>query len=331
MATTYPSYFYAGARLKALEQGLLTNAQVESLISAPTITLAHQALQDTFVGPYLPNESSQTLKLSDITKALDQVIIDTKTLLQTIAPDPNLLDLFWTKYDFHNLRVIIRGQRLNLTAEETNNLSSPIGTFSFTSLQKAYKEKKLALLDHYLYQASLVSDNFKDASKVGIAVNTFYFEKIKHIASTSAYPFVREFVSLLIDIFNLQTRLRLISLRPKNSLDLFVIGGQFKKEDLETEEDILTNFTKLGDATIWKDAIELYQKTGHHTLIKKTADDYVSQYLKEKSRLAFTPATFLSYFAAKKNNVQTLNIIIAGKHAGLPEKDIRLTLRQLYK
>lgn len=331
MSTTYSPYFYAGARLKALEQDLLTEAQVESLISAPTIDLAHQALQDTFIGSHLPNDSKQPLQLLDITKALDQTIIDTKTLLQTIAPEPNLLDLFWTKYDFHNLRLIIRGQRSNLSDSEIDNLSSPIGTFTFASLQKAYQEKKLALLDYYLYQAALASANFQDTSKVGIAVNMFYFEKIKHIANLNTYPFISEFVSLLIDLFNLQTSLRLVSLRPQNSLGIFVSGGQFRKEDLETVDNILANFSKLGNANVWKEAIELYQKQGHHTLIKKTADDYISQYLKEKSRLAFTPAALFSYFSAKKNNVQTLSIIIAGKHAGLPEKDIRLTLRQLYK
>lgn len=331
MTTTYSPYFYAGARLKALEQDLLTEAQVESLISAPTIDLALQVLQDTFIGPYLASESARRPGLDAVNKALNQAIVDTKILLQTIAPEPKLLDLFWTKYDFHNLRIIIRGQKAGLSEEKIDELASPIGTFSFTHLKKAYGERKLALLDKHLNQAALASDNFKDASKVGVAVNTFYFEKIKQIAADSSYLFIKELVGLLIDIFNLQTSLRLLTLRPKDSLGIFITGGQFKKEDLSTPENILANFSKLGGETIWKEALDLYQKSGHHTLLKKTADDYISRYLREKARLTFTPASLFSYFSAKKNNVQTISIIIAGKYAGLPESDIRLTLRQLYK
>lgn len=326
---TYNHYIYAGAKLKAKEGELLTEAQVTKLESAPSFSLAWQALQDTFVGPYLDQANITEPSLNDLKKSLDNVMIDTKKDLMTSTPDKQVLDILWTKYDFHNLRVIIRGRTLKMSDEKMEDLALDLGIYDFKKLRKAYDDKRLALLDKYLEKSALATENFTNPSEIGVAVNIHYFEKIKDLAKQSPYPFTREYVALLIDLFNAQTALRIKTIRPEGATNVFITGGNLKPEELENKESILKGLTKLSGEALWQEAIDYYKETGHHTLIRKTAEECVNQFLKKESWLTFTPASLFLYFNAKKRDVQAVQIIIAGKEAGLSEDDIRLNLREL--
>lgn len=327
---TYSRYIYAGARLKARENENLNETQADKLISAPDINLAWQALDDTFIGPYLDQESSSKPDGHILKKSLDQSIIDTKKTLITISPDPDLLEILWVKYDFHNLRVILRGHAVGMSLEKMEGLSSSLGTYEFKKLKKIYDDRRLALLDPYLQKAVLATENFTDASTIGLAVNKFYFDKIKFMASQSKYEFIKTFVALLIDTFNLQTALREKTIRKNGqSESSFIIGGRFSPKDLETEDLILNQFPKLGGETLWQEALNHYQETGHHTLIRKTAENYINSFLEAESKLGFTPAKLFYYFNARKRDIQAIQIIINGKMAGLKEGEIRESLRQL--
>src|SRR5690606_7574208 len=115
----------------------------------------------------------------------------------------------------------------NLTDEKVESLSSSLGTHEFKKLKKIYDERRLALLDPYLQKAVAATENFTDSTEIGIAVNIFYFEKIKDLASKSNHLFVKKFVQILIDSFNLQTSLRQIKIRKNNDKKIFITGGQF--------------------------------------------------------------------------------------------------------
>src|SRR5690606_28623309 len=110
---------------------------------------------------------------------------------------------------------------------------------------------------------------------------------------------------------------------------IFITGGQFAPEDLETEEAILNNFSKLGGEAFWQEAIADYRQTGNHTLLRKTTEDYLNMFLREEARLSFTPAKLFSHFNTRKRDVQAIQMIINGKQAGLAEEEIRNNLRQL--
>jgi len=326
---THSPYLYAGALLKTKEIESLKGAEAEKLISAPNLELAWQSLQDTFIGPYLNKADADHPQITSLKKSLDLVMVDTKKLLDNISPDKQLLDILWVKYDFHNLRVIIRGESLNLSDEKMEVLSSALGTHEFKKIKKIYDDRRLALLDPYLQKAVTATENFTDSTEIGVAVNTFYFEKIKDLASKSNYPFLKKFVEILIDSFNLQTSLRQIKIRQNNDKKIYITGGQFAPENLETEEAILNSFSKLGGETLWQEAIADYRQTGNHTLLRKTAEDYLNLFLKEEARLSFTPAKLFSHFNTRKRDVQAIQMIISGKQAGLTEEEIRNNLRQL--
>ncbi len=318
-------YIYSSARSKALEAELLTETQMELLLSSKDVSETFKVLQDTFVAPYLFEHEK-----SDINSALDASILDAKKTLSLIAPYPELLDILWIKYDFYNLKAIIKGKRAGFDDEKIKQKCVSVGKYSPLRLISAYNEKKLNLLNRYFYDAVESALSKKEVFEIDITMNIFYFKAIKEIALKFNDKFVNEYVSLLIDLFNLESALRISQLKDQNIKGVYIQGGRFKKKDLENERDILESYKRLGKESMWEPAIEMYKKTKDFTLLEKVGEEYLVSFLKEKSVDMMSPAPLFAYFAAKKNNAQTIHAIMVAKKSGMSERDLRIVLRKLY-
>lgn len=316
------NYIYAGARIKTLENNLLSEIQLERLISSPSLTETNKALQDTFLAPYLENNN-----LSD---ALEKNIAETRELLESISPDRDVLDILWLKYDWHNLKTIIKGKKINWTDEEILNQCFFSGEYQPEKILKLYSENKLGLINEFFKQAIKESENIDDSLQISHILNKYYFLNIEDVAQKSKNDFAIDFVTLLADIYNLKTALRCLKIRPEEMKVAFVPVGNFKLSDLEEENLILENFRKIGKEKIWQPALEEYKKDGSFLFLKKASEEHIMLYLKDKSFNAFSPASLFAFFSAKKNNIQIIQMVIEGKNAGLSEEEIRTSLRRLY-
>ena len=330
--TDQTKYLYAGARIKTLENEFLTTSQVDRLITASDWPQSYEALQATFIGPYISESDLDPLKpdLEPLNKALEKVITDTKKTLIDIAPDPNLLDMLWLKYDWHNLKVIILGQKLETNPNDLN-LYFNIGKFTPEKLQKAYHNDQLTWLNEHLAQAARETQNITDSEKIGAIFNYHYLRQLQEFGRETGSPFIKRLTTLMIDLFNLKTGLRQLTLRPADSERVFVEGGSFTLSDLNNVENTLKAFERLGPLVDWPSATTDYQNTGSYTEIKKAAEEHLMKFLKQESMNIFSPATLFSYFNGRKNNVQMINIIMTGKQVNSNENDIRSTLRELYQ
>ncbi len=318
-------YIYSGSRAKALETRLLSDVQVERLLSSKELPETFKALQDTFLAPYMAEHEK-----TDVNKALDQSMLETKNILASISPEPELLNILWIKYDFYNLKAIMKGKKAGFNNEEIVEKCSHASVYTPEKLIQAYDEKKLHLLNKHFNDATEEAESAKEVFEIDIAMNIHYFKAIKDIASTHKNNFVNEYVSLLVDFFNLESSLRLLSLNKMGVKNIFITGGTVYKKDLEGQKNILEQYKKLGGEKVWDEAIKEFEKTGDFSLLERTADEYTLSYLKEKSADIMSPAPLFAYFSAKKNNAQTIRAVMVAKQAGLPERDLRIILRRLY-
>ncbi len=318
-------YIYAGTRAKTLENNLLTETQLERLLTAKSVPEAFKTLQDTFLAPYLAKHEK-----TDLSLAIEQSLAEAKKILTFISPDPNLLDILWLKYDYHNLKTIIKGKIAGLSDEEIKANCFNTGKFETDKLLKAYDEKKLRFIDNDLEDARAEAEEYKEIADIDIILNNKYLEHARKISKSAKNGFVKQYVSIIIDLYNLKSALRTIHFVDKPKAEPFISRCQFDKKDLEDEKNVLDNFKRFGGEKMWSTAIEDFKKTGDFSLIEKASDEYVFSFMKIKSYDMFSPASLFSYFSAMKNNVQIIRIVITGKKAGLPESEIRFTLRKLY-
>jgi len=318
-------YIYASSRAKALEAKLLSETQVELLLSSKEKSETFKVLQDTFLAPYLAEHER-----SNINTALDASILEAKKTLAEITPEPELLNILWIKYDFYNLKAIVKGKKAGFTDEEIKKYCSHIGKYSTDILLKACEDKKLHFLNRYFESAVEEAGVAKEVFEIDLAMNTNYFKAIKEIAQKFNNKFINEYVSLLVDFFNIESTLRIFSLQNTAIKDIFVQGGQVTKKEMENKNQILELYKKFGGEKLWTESIKNFKETGDFSMLEKTADDYTVSFLKEKSLGLMSPAPLFAYFSAKKNNAQTIRAIMVAKQAGLPERDLRIILRRLY-
>ena len=318
-------YFYASSRAKALEAKLLSETQVELLLSSKETSETFKALQDTFLAPYMADHEK-----TDINKALDQSMLEAKNTLASISPQPQLLNILWIKYDFYNLKAIVKGKKAGFDNEEILVKCSRASVYTPEKLLRAYEEKKLRILNKHFSDAVEQVENIKEVSEIDLTMNIHYFNAIKEIARRSKNTFIIEYVSLLVDFFNLEVSLRIFSIPNMSAKNMFIDGGSLRKNNMENKEQVFGLYKKFGGEKLWDEPIKNFRETGDFSLLEKTAEEYVVSFLKSRSLELTSPAPLFAYFSAKKNNAQTIRAIMVAKQAGLPEHDIRVILRRLY-
>ncbi|MEX0930345.1 MAG: V-type ATPase subunit [Candidatus Paceibacterota bacterium] len=320
-------YIYAGTRAKTLEHELLTDVQREVLLGARSMDEFFAGLQDTFIAPYLVREGTR-----DLSRALEDAVYDAKHLLDQIAPEPELLNILWIKYDFYNLKAIIKGGLADLSDEEIKGHCFRTSIYDADRLLKAYQSDRLDVVDPRLARGAKEARGYKRIADIDLVLNLHYLTSARDMAREAGNLFVTNYITLLIDLFNLKAALRTKAFSHEQVKDMFVDGGTFHRRELEgeTTDDILNQFQRVGGPGVWSAGIDEYRETGSFSLIEKTSEDYVSSWLKGQSYEIFSPAPLFAYFTAKKNNVQQIRAIHVSKAAGIPEHDIRATLRNLY-
>jgi V/A-type H+-transporting ATPase subunit C len=317
-------YTHAGTRAKVMEYGLLNETQIERLVSAKDVKEVMNVLQDTFLAPYLNDDPHRS-----VTDALDQAVVDAKKTLTLIAPDPQVLHILWLKYDFHNLKTIVKGKRSGESNEAILDDCFRGGVFAPTELLKAFEGDRLQSLSLYFKDAVRRAEDAKHVFEIDVAMNMYYFKAIRDIADRSRDSFLREYVTLLINVFNVKAALRALGIADISQKDVFVRGGSLG-QGLDSKKQILEKLCLIGGERLWIKAIEDYETSGDYTLLEKTSDEYLATYVKEQSLSIFTPASLFSYFTALKQHAQIIGSVLVAKRSGLSEKDLRVILRRVY-
>ena len=123
------NYLYAVANIRANELSLLSRADIDALIDAPdyktALTLLDGKGYDTSFG-------------SDYSAMLDGETEKTWSLIKSVAPNAEALDIFIVKNDFQNLKAVLKSEKTGEDAEKY--LVSP-SVIPKELLLKAVKER----------------------------------------------------------------------------------------------------------------------------------------------------------------------------------------------
>ena len=320
------NYVYAGTKARTLETDLLTDTQVELLVGARTVDEFNQNLEDTFLAPYLAEYTG-----SNLSAILEASIRDAKRELEAMTPNPRLIEVLWLKYDFYNLKSIIKGDLAGRTDEAILETCFDIGTIEPRVLLAAYRNDDVSRVSSLLEATRREAAAYTTIAEIDLVMNLHYLTAIRGVADELEDEFATEYVTRLIDMFNLMAALRLHNMYEVRVRDIFVDGGSVPRAKLETVESILTAIQRYGGPHHWKDAIEAYHHDGRFSRLEKAREDYMNDWLKWQSHDIFSPAPLFAYFTAKKNNVQLIRAIYVGKVTGLEEHEIRENLRKVYR
>ena len=101
-------YLFISAYLRAREGKLLTAARMERMIDAPSPGEAAKVLQEIGYGEFSPT-SDRELGAA-LAREREKLFED----LYRYVPDKAVVDVFKVKYDYHNLKVLLKARALGM-------------------------------------------------------------------------------------------------------------------------------------------------------------------------------------------------------------------------
>jgi V/A-type H+/Na+-transporting ATPase subunit C len=327
-------YAYAVGRIRAMETRLLDRGKIERMVEAKSADEALKVLGESEYADYLADLGS----VHQFEKVLDAELRRIYLELRKISPDPELVGLFAKKFDYHNLKVLIKANKLSEKRDEL--LVPDVGNINLTELIRAAGDDDYSNLPPRMRQAAeKIADAFRleaDPQLVDLLLDRAMYEEILEWVDSTKSPFLKSYFTNLTDLLNIKTYLRVRRTnRPKDFLE----SALLPKGDVD-----MTKLVQLGEplevlvdrlaytryAKVVEEGIQTYQKTDTLTRYEKLADDFLINYAKQAKYVTFGPEPIVGYLLAKENEIKMIRIIMVGKINHLPTEEIKERLRDVY-
>lgn len=324
-------YLAISARIRAMENGLLTRERMEQVLDARTDDEAVKILQECGY-PELDATHPEAMDAA-LSAAREATLAD----LADSAPDPRYIDIFKLKYDYHNVKAVLKADAMGTDA---GHMLMDMGRVPAAELKEAVQSGELENLPVRLAaavaEAKEVLDTTRDPQLSDIVLDRWCYKDMDDVAETTGSAFLHGYVKAQIDAANLRSLVRTI--RMGKNAD-FLKGVLFEGGDIETDAVLKisanggSGITELYGPTRFQAAAEAGAEAlrgGALTRFEKLCDDAVGDYLAGAQFVPFGEAPLLGYLAARETEYTNLRILLLGRSTGLPADVIRSRLRASY-
>ncbi len=327
-------YLSVSARVRAMENGLLTAEQFEQLIAAKTDEEERKLLQSFGYGELEPRHPEAVD--ADLTAVRAEALED----LGASFPDPGHLDIFKIRYDYHNVKAMLKADAMGVSP---GGMLTDLGRVRVEEIYTAGHAKgpeELAELPGYLgaaaHEGYEILSTTRDPQLADVAIDKWCFRDLLETAERTESPFLVGYVRLQIDSSNLRTLVR--TLRMGKNTD-FLRGVLFDGGSLSPDELLRVSanngggLAELYAPTVLASAAEEGVKTlsgGMLTEFEKRCDDAENAYLEQARLIPFGEEPVLAYLAARETEYRNLRIVLMGRAVGVSADVIRSRLRTGY-
>ncbi|WP_422484869.1 V-type ATP synthase subunit C [Gudongella sp. DL1XJH-153] len=321
-------------RTRVLEKKLLDQPTIDKMVDAKDLEEVLRALGDTeyasAVSAVEKGEDYEQILANELKKSYD--------LMREISPQDEVVDLMALKYDYHNLKVMLKE---HVMEKDLSDLYIPIGTIDFNKLKAMFKAEQMRDIQLEFKEAiaEIIKDyeEQKDPQRIDILADRHYFKHLYKIAKGTEIDLFKAYVKDLIDFLNVSAAIRL----KKQGKDLrffrevILFNGNIERDDilLTMNDSIDVMMNKFRNARISKQllkGLEAYQETGRLSIFEKYMDNYMISLNKDSKSVTFGPEPLFSYLVAKEMEMKILRIIMVSKMNNLSPEAIRERLRDLY-
>ncbi|WP_298029811.1 V-type ATPase subunit [uncultured Dysosmobacter sp.] len=321
-------YLAVSARIRAMENGLLTRERMEQVLDARTDEEAVKILQECGY-PELDPTHPEAMDAA-LSAAREATLAD----LADSAPDPRYIDIFKLKYDYHNVKAILKAEAMGT---DPSRMLMDMGRVPAETLREALRTGVLTDLPVRLAAAAAeareVLDTTRDPQLSDIVLDRWCYQDMDDVAEATGSAFLHGYVKAQIDAANLRSLIRTI--RMGKNAD-FLRGVLFSGGDIGTGAvlKIAANggqgLAEVYGPTRLQEAAEAGAEAlrgGPLTEFEKLCDDAVGGYLADAQFVPFGEAPLLAYLAARETEYTNLRILLLGRSTGLSADVIRSRLR----
>jgi len=328
------NYAHAVSRLRAIETKLLDRAKIDRMIDSNSAEEVFKMLQETDFNTLMGNVK----RPEDYEAILSEDLKRLYSLMYYVSPNKTLIDVMSLRYDYHNIKVIIKGCALK---KDLDYLLIPVGTVQIEKLKSFIEEKNYYDLEPIMREAIETVDAAfeanKDPQKIDILLDYYMYKDMLSKANTIGEEYLLNFLKINIDLLNLKSLLRVKKQnKSKEFLDTVLLdGGAIDRDNLismlnESNESIINKlaFTDYGE--IVKAGIEEFVISGRLNIFEKLSDNFIMKFIKDAKYISFGVEPLLAFMFAKENEIKLVRIIMVGKLNNINAEVIRERLRDIY-
>lgn len=323
-------YLFISTYLHSRERDLLTGARMERMIEAPTAADAAKVLGEIGYGEF---DASNQRELGSILAQEQEKLFED---LYRFVPDKAVVDVFKVKYDYHNLKALIKARATGTDASDRLLLDA--GRVSAEDMRRAVWEGDYNVLPPALRQSAVEAAETLSATGdpqlADFLLDRAYYAEMLSAAQATGSSFLVRYVRFTIDAANLRSAVR--TLRMKKGADMLkrvlVEGGSIRVDSVQSAA-LGGNLEELYRSTELRQAAELGTAAvngGSLTPFEKACDDAVTAMAAGAKSVPFGVESVISYLVAKEIEFTAVRIIMSGRMAGIDSDTIRERLREAY-
>jgi V/A-type H+-transporting ATPase subunit C len=318
-------------RIRALERTLLTRERLERMLDAKTLDEAMKVLAEC---GYAEMREPTAAALEE---SLYAERVKTYALIKSVSPDTGLIDVFRARYDYHNLKVLVKSEA---TGEDAERLLLDAGRVPVSALCEMYGNQKWALMPGAMGEAAQKARDVlaatADPQRCDFILDKACYKDILAAAQSSRDAFLSGYAALLIDSANLRAAVRWLRQgRDSARLESVLIDGG----SVPALSYLGIPASGDGLAGMFRGELERAAELGEQavknrreplTSFEKRVDDSLTLYLRGAKYIPFGPPPLVGFLAAKESEQSAVRAALGGRMAGLSAPMIRERLRECY-
>jgi len=325
------NYLYITARIRSLERSLLSNARMERMLEARSDEDALKVLSECGYGEVTVT-SAEELELI-LSETRDSML----STLERIAPDRALIKVFRTKYDYHNLKALLKSEALSLDAQP---LLIDSGRIQAKALFDMIRQDDLRNMPNAMRNAAVdareLLSRTGDPQLSDVLLDHACFKEMREMAKEAQSKFLIGYVKLFIDAANLRAIIR--ALRIGYATDfirgILAAGGNINPTRLFSVIVSGSSLAEFYTGTLLEEAAATgtpaIQGDTPLTMFERLCDEALIKYMKASKLVAFGDQPLIGYIAAREAEFIAIRTIMSGRKAGVSRDVLRERLRDAY-
>jgi V/A-type H+-transporting ATPase subunit C len=332
MATIDKNYTYSLGRVKELEKGLLSDVHLDRLMESDDPLTVLRGLG--FFTSAEEHEEHDTLA-----EIFRRERVQNRVLLHELIADSPLEDVFLLPYDFHNIKLLLKGKLSGNQAIKEWPLET--GKYSRHTLVDAIYDDLPSDLPAVLVD---------DIHEIGEAFqNTRNFALVDHrldrrlramqleIARTAKSVFLVSYLQHLADIYNITTLIRRKTHelgRDELSdalLDTGTLAISFFEKVYDTGwESIATAFKPTDYSPVVAAALAQIDQNNFLAILDTACQRFLIEFLRQAKQQCFGVEPIVAFYLAREHELKVARTIWIGKLFEYPLDRLRIRMKELF-
>ena len=332
MAETNSSYPFASARVKAIENKLITKEKLNRLIESRDYDAAMRQLAEFGYG-----QSAGAAGSGSFEALIVRELAETDALLEALSPSDVFTRIMRAEKDYYNIKVLIK---LLMQDKPLDSVPLVPGNLAVDTLRRAITENNYYDLPEAMKEALQYIDRqftvAADASIIGLAMDRAYAKEVSALVSEMKNELVSSYFTAFFDITNIIALMRIRAAGlPKESFErACVLGGSIDKRTLSdafdlSDESVPSAVAKGVYSTVLAAAFDDYMKTGSLYQMEKSRDDYLLSLLREQRHDMFGIGPLMGYYIARQREAAAVRLVMTAKLGGIDADVVTHRLKDL--